>query len=119
MMKRCTTSVLEQGNVWEEDFATEPFEAGWASEARWFIRILDPLPGSGRAFTITPQISPDGILWCDDVENGPPLRLDLPMPTTEVSTLRQRHFGNWVRLNVEFESAPAPVKFLIYLVLKE
>lgn len=119
MMKRCITSVLEQGNIWEEDFATEPFEAGWASEARWFVRMLDPLPTERLALTIAPQISPDGILWCDDEENGPPLRLDLPVSSTKVFTRRQRHFGNWVRLNVAFGHTPAPVKFLIYLVLKE
>lgn len=119
MMKRCITSVLEQGNVWTESFATEPFEAGWASEARWFIRILDPLPAKGLSIDVKPQISPDGILWCDDVDSGPGLRLDLPVASTQVFTVRQGHFGNWLRLNISFDGAESPVKFLIYLVLKE
>ncbi|MGI6852362.1 hypothetical protein [Mesorhizobium sp. 1B3] len=118
-MKRCITSVLEQGNVWEANFATEPFEAGWASEARWFIRILDPLPAEQLTLHLTPQISPDGILWCDDVESSPSLRLDLPVAPTELFTLPQRHFGNWLRLKVDLGDAGKPMKFLIYLVLKE
>jgi len=119
MMKRCITSVLEQGNVWEESFATEPFEAGWASEARWFVRILDPVPAERLSITLTPQISPDGILWCDDTDSGAGLQLDLPVASTQLFTLPQRQFGNWLRLKVDFGGSGTPVKFLIYLVLKE
>lgn len=119
MMKRCATSVLEQGNVWTESFSTEPFEAGWATEARWFIRILDPVPAEQLTIDLKPQISPDGILWCDDTESGEGLRLVLPVASQQVFTLSQRHFGNWLRLRIGFEEGASPVKFLIYLVLKE
>jgi hypothetical protein len=116
-MRRCITSVLEQGNVWSASFETEPFEAGWASEARWFIRILDPMPTQGVVLNLTPQISPDGILWCDGLAEGRGLRIELPVASTDVFTLVQHDFGNWLRLRVAFDRGP--VKFLIYLVLKE
>ena len=58
-------------------FATEPYEAGWASEARWFVRVLEAA-GEGAELLVHPQISPDGLFWCDEgsaplVAHGPGL----------------------------------------------
>lgn len=117
-MRRFFTAVLEQGNVYEADFETEPYEAGWASEARWFIRILE---AEGAAdIGIQPEISPDGLVWLADGSTP----LALPGATGSVATCAQREFGNWLRLKVtlgagERSGAPRRVKFLIYLALKE
>jgi len=36
-MRESQTAVLERGVVLEGEIATEPFEAAWATEARWFV----------------------------------------------------------------------------------
>lgn len=117
-MKTSQTAVLEQGNIRNGDFVTEPFEAGWASEARWFVRILDPMPEGSITLNLASEISPDGILWCAD-EDSRKVAIQLPVDPNRVFTLKQREFGNWLRLQVTFGGNAKPVKFLIYLVLKE
>lgn len=114
-MRRSFTAVLEQGNVYEADFETEPYEAGWASEARWFIRILDGQDGSADVF-VQPEISPDGLVWLAD--SSAPTRVATVADST--ASCVQREFGNWLRLKVSFGgTVPRKVKFLIYLALKE
>ncbi len=39
------TTAIERNIVWQGDFATEPYEAPWASEAIFFIRTLTDSPG--------------------------------------------------------------------------
>jgi len=115
MMRRCFTAVLEQGNVYEVDFDTEPYEAGWASEARWFIRILGA-DASAAGVELRPEISPDGLVWMAD-ESAP---VQVAARADSMATCVQREFGNWLRLKVLFgDGAPRKIKFLIYLALKE
>jgi hypothetical protein len=110
-MRKFFTAVLEQGNTYEGPFCTEPFEAGWAGEALWFVRVLDD--AEPQRITLTPQISPDGLVWMD--APGPALAIDLP--DAGLHSAAQSNFGNWLRLRVDM--APGrPVKFLIYLALK-
>ncbi|MBS0220587.1 MAG: hypothetical protein JSR91_07585 [Proteobacteria bacterium] len=115
-MRRSYTAVIEQGNVYAQDFATEPFEAGWASEARWFVRIL---AGEGRGEDVRivaqTEISPDGLVWMGNGDD--PIRMSAA-PDTMASCL-VTGFGHWLRLNVKLEGAARGVKFLIYLALKE
>jgi hypothetical protein len=118
MMRRFYSAVLEQGNSFSEDFATEPFEAGWASEARWFVRILEA-SGSDAGIEAVPQISPDGLLWCDDDDLPAPVTLTADAPAPTMVSFRQREFGNWLRLNVRLRGDQPRVKVLIYLALKE
>ena len=113
-MRRSYTAVIEQGNVYGEDFSTEPFEAGWASEARWFVRILD---GEGEQVRVSaqPEISPDGLVW---IGNGDePMRM--PAAAGTMTSCLVAGFGNWLRLNLKLEGPTRGVKFLIYLALKE
>jgi len=110
-MRKFFTAVLEQGNTYEGAFDTEPYEAGWAGEALWFVRILDE-PAAQR-ITLVPQISPDGLVWMDARE--PALTIDLP--DGRLHSLAQSHFGNWLRLRVE-AAGGRPVKYVIYLALK-
>ncbi|CAH1694674.1 conserved hypothetical protein [Hyphomicrobiales bacterium] len=114
-MKRSFTAVIEQGNTYDSHFETEPYEAGWATEARWFVRIQDAADDAG-AVLIRPEISPDGLLWLAD--EGPTQRIEAK--AGEAITFVQREFGNWLRLKVGFEKkSERSAKFLIYLVLKE
>ena len=110
MLRRVFTAVIEKNSVLTSDFETEPYEAGWATEARWFIRILT-IDGADASLTVTPQISPDGLFWCDEG------RAQLFASKPGVSSFALRDFGNWLRLRGEVKGAS--VKVMIYLVLKE
>ncbi len=112
-MRRFFTAVLEQGNTFTTDTATEPYEVGWAGEARWFIRVLS-IEGD-TVVEATPELSPDGLVWCED--GTAPLRLSAttgPLVTTE-----QRGFGNWLRLSLKLKGTAPRAKLVVYLALKE
>ncbi|TBL74660.1 hypothetical protein [Paenibacillus thalictri] len=119
MLNRSFTAVVERNVTLTENFITEPYETGWAKEARWFIRILDMTPGT--SLHVRPQLSPDGLFWCDAecaglTINGPgPGMVTLPTPD---------NFGHWLALKGAFigsgdAEAPPSVKLIIYLALKE
>ncbi len=105
-MRNSFTAVIEQGNTYRADFDTEPYETGWATEARWFIRVLD-ITGTLR---VRPQISPDGLTWCD--EGSASLELSEP----GLWSFPLRDFGHWLRLRCE---VTGEVKVLVHLALKE
>jgi hypothetical protein len=92
VLRESSTTVLARNETWRGDSATEPVEAGWASEAVYFVRALrtpvGPMP------EIFVEISPDGMHW---VREG----ASVPMPSREngIATLRAAHFGNWLRLH--------------------
>ncbi|MCC6178900.1 MAG: hypothetical protein IT305_26630 [Chloroflexi bacterium] len=111
-MRNTFTAVLEKNSTFTADFETEPYEAGWAGEARWFIRVLE-CEGEDAALVAHPQISPDGLFWCD--EGSPPLVLR----GAELGSLALRNFGQWLRLRCEVRGGNPRVKVLIYLTLKE
>jgi hypothetical protein len=117
-MRRFFSAVLEQGNSFSQDFETEPFEAGWAREARWFIRLLEA-SGTDVVLDAMPQISPDGLVWCDDDGMAEGVRLSAGTPAPALVSFRQREFGNWLRLKVRLSGSQPNVKVLIYLALKE
>lgn len=117
-MRRFFSAVLEQGNTFSADFCTEPFEAGWAGEARWFIRILEA-SGGGAGLEAMPQVSPDGLLWCDDEDRPNPVMLAANAAEPAMVSFKQREFGNWLRLKVQLSGDQPRVKVLIYLALKE
>lgn len=111
-MRHAFTAVLERNSVFTADFATEPYETGWATEARWFVRALS-VAGDDVALTLTPQLSPDGLVWCD--ADAAPLELREP----GMVTCALRDFGHWLRLHCALGGDNAEVKVLIYLALKE
>ena len=110
-MRNSFTAVIEKSSTFTEAFETEPYEAAWAGEARWFIRVLDIAKGCELA--AYPQISPDGIFWCD-LETSQPIRLS----QTEVGSVGIGNFGGWLRLRGELTGDAPHVKVLIYLALK-
>jgi hypothetical protein len=110
MVRRSFTAVLEKNTTFTSGFETEPYEAGWAGEARWFIRILE-LHGEKAELRLAPQVSPDGLFWCDE-GSAPP-----PMTGPGLYSFALRDFGNWLRLRAALKGAS--VKLLIYLALKE
>jgi hypothetical protein len=112
MVRRSFTAVIEKNTTWTSDFETEPYEAGWAGEARWFVRILE-MKGSDAALFVTPQISPDGLFWCDEG------REQLVVRGPGLYSFALRDFGNWLRLRARVSGGEPSVKGFIYLALKE
>lgn len=116
-MRQSFTAVLERNTTISEDFATEPYEVGWATEARWFVRILG-CTGEAARLVLTAQISPDGMHWCD--HSVPPLVISRQGDAVaELYSLGLTHFGQWLRLRGECVGEAATFTVIIYLSLKE
>lgn len=112
-MQESHTAVIERNVTWQGPFATEPYEAAWASEALFFVRVLaKENPPDILAAHV--QISPDGMHWCNEGEM-------LQIPTMDydgdLGFCRVTHFGGWLRLGGEVP-AGASVTVIVYLVLK-
>jgi hypothetical protein len=110
-MRKSFTAVIERNKTVTTDFATEPYECGWAGEARWFVRVLEM--GAGAELTLTPQISADGLFWCD--EGSAPLCVKAP----GVHSFALREFGQWLRLQAAINGSTPRMKIIVYLALKE
>jgi hypothetical protein len=109
-LRQSQTAVLERNTTFAGTFETEPFEAGWAAEARWFVQVLNRT-GDGTTGTFRVQVSPDGLTWCDyDGVNHSTSGDLLSIPVLE--------FGHWLRLKGEVAGAEATMKLRIYLALK-
>lgn len=93
-MRTSTSAIVARNETWRGKAATEPYEAGWASEAIIFVRSLkDPVGERGRARV---EISPDGMNW---VFEG--TEIDLPAEKDGVAFARVAHFGTWLRLSAQ------------------
>jgi hypothetical protein len=94
MLRESQTAVVARNEHWAGAVATEPYEAGWASEAVVFIRALKDANGQpGRARV---EISPDGIRWVAEGTTFP-----LPVQEDEVTFGRVVNFGNWLRITAD------------------
>ncbi len=111
MLRRSFTAVLEKGATFVSDFETEPYEAGWASEARWFVNVLRADPGI--TVIAVPQVSPDGSAWCDEGTGR------MAVEGTGLVSAALANFGAWLRLRVRMEPYTGRVTVLIHLALKE
>jgi len=107
MVKRSYNAVIERNIEWNGRFETEPYEAGWAGEALFFIRSLGGSGGGARARV---QITPDGMHWCDE-------GTEVTLPEDGgVTFCKVTNFGGWLRLVGETKSS---LKVLVTLSLKE
>lgn len=104
------TAVLERNTTFRGPFETEPYEAAWAGEARWFVQVLERSE-EGAGLTLTTQVSPEGLTWCD---HGPAHGTD----GQELTTWSVREFGQWLRVRGEVSPPGAEVKVRIYLAVK-
>lgn len=110
-LRRSYTAIVERNVRWQGEFASEPYEAAWASEAIFFVRALDvsaEFTGSARV-----QISADGIHWVDEGSS-----FDLPKSGDEVAFCKVSHFGGWLRIAGELPQS-AEIQILVSLALKE
>lgn len=108
-MRHSQTAVLERGQTFAGSFETEPYEAPWASEARFFVQLLEPAPDA--QVRLTTQISPDGITWLD-AQEVPAVALDRELVSWPVTD-----FGAWLRVRGEVSGSAARLR--IYLHCKE
>jgi hypothetical protein len=109
-MRESHTAIIERNVEWDSAIETEPYEVSWASEAIFFIRLLDA-EGS-QPVHLDVQISPDGIRWCSE---GTTLKIDF---NTEISFVRLSNFGGWLRLSGHILAAQRS-RVIVYLGLKE
>lgn len=109
MMRQSFTAVLERNVTFTEVLVTEPYEVGWAREARVFVRALD-LTGRLEA---SAEISPDGLFWIP--EGTPPVALK----QAGVLSFPLREFGHWLRIVVRATGAAPSARVIVYLALKE
>ena len=110
-MRQSHTSAIELGTTWEGAFATEPQECAWATEALFFIRVLEGRTPAGAVARV--ELSPDGIHWCPE---GTELRI--PAEPEETVWARVREFGGWLRLTGSLPPGTS-LQVLVHLVLKE
>lgn len=107
MIRESQTAVIARNETWQGEVATEPYEAGWATEAIFFVRALGFRAGSG-AWSANPpladqapalplrarvQLSADGMRWIDEGSV-----FALPRDIGQDRFVRVGHFGNWLRI---------------------
>lgn len=110
MMLQSQSAVLERGFTLDGEHGTEPFEAAWSREARWFVHFLRP--AAGTVVRLQTQISPDGINWIDHESE--------PIETSAEGfvSLPAVNYGAWLRLkSTQVSGVDAPL-MRIYLTLK-
>ena len=110
-LRRSYTAIVERNVLWQGDFASEPYEAAWASEAIFFVRALSQSSGVGGEAAV--QISADGIHWVDEGTV-----FNLPVSEGEVTFGRVSHFGGWLRIAGTL-APDKKITVLVSLVLKE
>ena len=107
-MQSSNTSVLCRRRWISSDYSTLPHEAGWATEAVFFVQAE---PGHPE-LSCTAEISPDGINWVPD---GPARVLGAD---ATITACRLTVFGNWLRLSVVGADEDHPARVLIHVNLK-
>ena len=110
MLPENITAIVARNEYWTGEAASEPYEAGWAREAVFFLRALkQPVGKAPKAWV---EISPDGMHW---VREG--TEFEMPSDKDQVAVARLTTFGNWLRIATRFETG-ADCTVLITLHLK-
>ena len=111
-MRNFYTVVLERMQAYTRDFATEPYETAWASEAMFFIRVHE-LSGADTVLKSRVQVSVDGIEWIDEGTSFQPIRRNGSY------FIKVKHFGGWLRLANTIGGTEPELTVTMQLVLKE
>ena len=111
-MRQFQTTVLDFKFAYSTPFESSPFEAAWASEAIYFIRV-EEVAGLPAELTAHVQISVDGIRWVDEGASIGPI--------TSVGNyfMKVSHFGGFLRLRCIIAGPDARFQLTNDLVLKE
>jgi hypothetical protein len=110
MLPENITAVVARNERWTGDAASEPYEAGWAREAVFFIRALKQPVGASPAAWI--EMSADGMHW---VREG--TEFQMPSQVDAIAVARLTRFGNWLRVATQFEQG-AECTVLVTIHLK-
>lgn len=110
-LRRSYTASVERNVLWQGEFASEPYEAAWASEAIFFVRALDASPDFAGIARV--QISADGIHWVDEGTS-----FHLPRKKDAVAFCKVTHFGGFLRIAGTLAPGSS-LKVLVSLALKE
>ncbi len=110
-MKEFYTSVIELRQPVRQQFSSEPYECGWASEALFFLTVHPEMADFNR-IVVRPKISPDGVRWIDAPTDA--LIVDKP----GLTAIAQCHFGGWLRLELSIEGAAQAAMITLHLALK-
>ncbi len=102
MIRNTYTAVLARGEIWEGEVFTEPYEAAWAGEAVFFVRVMRVTAGPGAVAMAQVQISPDGMHWVNEGTS-----MDIQAQVEALSFARVGHFGGWLRLAVTVPAGTA------------
>ncbi len=106
-MHTTNTSVIARRVRIDGEFATLPYEAGWATEAVVFAQAEGDHPDLG----VSVEISPDGINWVPKIDGTLPAAQSLlALPVTT--------FGNWLRVVISGATTEHPARVLVHLNLK-
>lgn len=108
-MRESYLAAIERNAPCAPGFASEPYEAAWATEAIFFIRILNGVDAAGMRFGA--DISPDGIRWCPE---GSTCIFEAGQ---EIAFVRVANFGSWLRIR-RLDDNGATAKVIVYLNLK-
>jgi len=104
-MQQTNTSVVARRIVIDGDFASQPYEAGWASEVVVFVQV----EGDHPELALATEISPDGINW---IRRGEVVTLSADATIAELSLSR---FGNWVRVTATGATPETTARILIHI----
>lgn len=107
-MLTSATAVIERRTEIAGDHVTHPYEAGWASEALFFLQVPVPHP----EITVQVQTSPDGITW---VNRG---KARVMHAHTDIIELGLERFGGWLRLALSGPTPESPATILVHLAMK-
>lgn len=110
-MQTSFVAVLERSLAVTGEAHTEPYEAGWAREARWFVNIED-LRGDHIEIVFYTELSPDGINWCKAADEPQ------AVGALGLQTWCVREFGQFLRLGCEVAGDEARAILSVHLVLK-
>jgi len=111
-MRLFNASHLEVKKDFTEDFQTNPYECGWASEGIFFI-MVERLSGTHPVLVGEVEISHDGIHWAKEGTVSEPITKE------GLHFIRVKHFGNWLRLNCKINGEQPRLRLNIQIALKE
>ena len=109
-MRPFQAPTVERRKYFNGKMASHPMEAGWASEAIFFL-VVEEIKG-GATLNALVEISPDGINWIQEGARFP----EINQPGYYFCKVS--HFGNWLRVNGEILGADPEVKASVQLHLK-
>lgn len=111
-MRQFQTAVVERQRDFVERVETHPYEAGWANEAIFFVRV-EEVTGDDARLNVRVQISADGVNWIDEGTKMPPIS------AVGDYFVRVTHFGGWLRLSGSIDGQHTRFRLTVQLVLKE